>query len=138
MPRRIPRISNPKLKKCKYCKARTSKNSRCRRLTSCKKGCINFCLQHGESLGGKIIKDNNSKTKCIEPQIPLCHSRIREFPCKKKLTYFWSRKSYKKFLKDKKETRVKKRSNSSIIRSYKRRHSKSPLQKTRSRRINFI
>lgn len=135
----MPRISYSKLQTCKYCKARTSRNIPCKRLSACHVGCRNFCAQHAEKLGGTIRKKNSRVHKCHEPKISICNKHTTSFPCKKKLTYFWSRKSYEKYRKLNRKSRVQhKRSNMSIIRSYKKRHSQSPITKTRSRRIKFV
>lgn len=139
--RNIRRITDNNLKSCKYCKAETASRNPCKRLASCKIGCKDFCSQHAVALGGTIETHQNIK-KCNDPDIQECYRGIKEFPCKKKLTYFWSRNSYKKYLKSRKSQRAgKKRSRKSIIKSYKRRYKSSRQKgtktKSRSRRIKF-
>jgi hypothetical protein len=134
---KIPKIEKSK-RTCKYCKAYTSANKPCKRLASCKIGCKNFCTQHAEALGGKVKRKNSRPYKCKQPFIEDCYLDTTEFPCKKKLTYFWSKRSWNSYIKSKKSGKIpksQKRSKRSIIKDYNVKH--PSIYVTRSRKVKF-
>ena len=123
---------------CGFCKAYTVSKKPCKKLASCKIGCKNFCALHAESLGGTVKRKNSRPYKCEPPYIKDCYSNTTKFPCKKKLTYFWSRRDWRGRVNSIKRSRThksQKRSRGHVIRSYEVKH--PSVYVTRSRKVKF-
>lgn len=84
--------------------------STCRRLSSCKSGCNQFCWQHAQEYTREQVEKKGEvyhkpeKGRCTQPVMRGCHIVPRKFPCRvgelnrhEGLGIFFNEKEYKKY-----------------------------------------